>query len=89
MIGISSYFLTMLNIYYCNHGVSKNQGDIDLYGNFDLYRFCFHNLLLLQSFSLAGSKYLSLAILCNGLGLWNVILKAPGTLQPLKSLQED
>lgn len=68
--GISTYFLTKLNIYSYNHGVSKNQEDIDFCGNFDLYRieFCFHNLLLLQCFSLAGSKYLSLAILAMGLG---------------------
>lgn len=51
--------------------------------------FCFHNLLLLQCCSLAGSEYLSLAILCNGPRLWNIILKAPGILLSLKSLQED
>lgn len=38
IIGILTYFLTKLNIYYYNYGVSKNQDDIDFYGNFDLYR---------------------------------------------------
>lgn len=38
MIGISTYFLTKLSVYAYNHGDSKNQDDIDFYGNFDLYR---------------------------------------------------
>lgn len=89
IIDIATFFLTKLNICYYNHEVSKKQKGIDFYGNVDLYRFYFHNLLLLQCFSLAGSKYLSLAILCNGPGLWNIMLKAPGILQSNKSLQED
>lgn len=79
---ISTYFITKLNLSFYKHGVQKVKKTLISVENLTCTVFCFHNLLFLQCFSLAGSKYLSPPILCNGPGLWNIILKAPGILDP-------
>lgn len=89
IIALSTCFLTKLNHTPISMKFERIKKTLSYVETLTCTEFCCHNLLLLQCFILAGSKCLSLAILCNVLGLWNIILKGSGTLQSLKSLQED
>lgn len=68
----------------------QHQEDIDFYGNFDPYRILLSQFIAFTVLQVGRLliKHLSVAILWNGPGLWNIILKAIGTLQSLRLFQE-